>query len=110
MPIYLEIQYTYQAHRVLPSGKVELDVEFNRGTIYKYSTFVFNNEQDATDNWRSRSENKIDRCLEKRTRKLTYEDIGERLFQYFSNPENTNLTRSAAVAWYRENIGIEGAI
>ena len=110
MAEYKGITYILKTSRTLNDNSVEVDVEFSRNRTYRYSTFKCIDEETASSEYHTRCQKKIDIFLEKRQRKRSMEEIGKKLYAYFSNPENTELTRAAAINWYTENINIEGAI
>lgn len=108
MAEYNGITYMLQITRTRADGKIEADVQFNRNSIYRYCTFVFDTYN--TSEYHNRCQKKIDKFIEKRQRKRTYEEIGEALYIYFTETSNTTLTKAQAIAWYTENIAVEGAI
>ena len=110
MAEYLGITYTLKTSREQKDGSVEVDVEFNRNTIYRHVTFRFNSAEQAQSEFHNRCQHKIDVFIEKRQRKQSMDEIGEALYKYFSNPVNISLSKVDALDWYTENIDISEAI
>ena len=108
MSEYLGVTYTFKTSREQKDGRVEVDIEFNRGTAYRYVTFMFDSLEQAQANFHNRCQHKIDKFIEKRQRKRTDDEILNKITNYFS--KNTTLSRSTAQNWYTENIDTEGAI